>query len=66
MNPEVIEFAERCAEIHSPAPVFVMDIGYHQNNGEECFRVIEYNTFNSAGLYDCGVGNIIDSIRDMV
>lgn len=59
MNPEVIEFAEKCVKLHNPADVFVMDIA----QTEDGLKVIEYNTFNSAGLYACDVTNIIDTIN---
>jgi len=59
MNQEVIAFAENCTEIHNPADVFVMDI----TQTDDGLKVIEYNTFNSAGLYACDVGNIIDGIN---
>ena len=59
MNPDVCRFAELCADVHSPADVFVMDIADTENG----LKVIEYNTFNSAGLYACDVSNIIDTIN---
>lgn len=42
--------------------VYVMDIGETING----YQVIEYNTFNSAGLYMCNVGNIINSINRFI
>ena len=62
MNPEVIEFAEKCAKIHNPTDVFVLDVV----QTEDGLKVIEYNTFNSAGLYACDVTNIIDTINNFV
>ncbi len=62
MNPDVIEFAEKCAAIHNPAPVFVLDIA----QTEYGYKVIEYNTFNSAGLYACDVTNVIDTINSYI
>lgn len=58
-NDEVIKFAEHCAKIHSPAPVFVIDVVQTEHG----LRCVEYNTFNSAGLYACDVSNIIDTIN---
>ncbi len=62
MNPEVMEFAEKCASIHNPCPVFVMDI----TQTEFGLKVIGYNTFNSAGLYRCDVSNVIDTINKYI
>jgi hypothetical protein len=61
-DKELFRYAEAMAKLHSPADVFVMDIA----NTAEGFKVVEYNTFNSAGLYKCHVGNIIDSINKHV
>jgi len=45
-----------------PTDVYVMDIV----DTPAGWKVVEYNTFNSAGLYDCNVGKIIDSINKFV
>ena len=58
----VLTFAERCAKIFSPADVFVMDIV----DTPRGYRVLEYGTFNHAGLYDCNVGNIIRHIHKFI
>jgi hypothetical protein len=58
-DSELFETAEMFAKIHNPADVFVMDIAKTADG----LKVIEYNTFNSAGLYDCNVSNIIDTIN---
>lgn len=62
LNQEVIDFAEKCARIHSPAPVFVSDV-VETSDG---LRIVEYNSFNSAGLYKCDVGRTIDAINSYV
>ena len=59
MDADVIEFAERCARIHSPAPVFVADVAETADG----LKIVEYNSFNSAGLYKCDVGNVISAIN---
>ena len=61
-NKDVIAFAEACAIDYCPAPVFVMDI-CESSNG---LKVIEANAFNSAGLYKCDVGNIINEVNKFV
>jgi hypothetical protein len=62
MNTSVCEFAEACANIHTPADVFVMDVVDTENG----LKIIEYNTFNSAGLYACDVSNIINTINNFL
>ena len=61
-NPLVISFAEHCAALYSPADVFVMDIA----DTHKGFKVIEYNTFNHAGLYKCHIPTIMKSINDFL
>lgn len=60
--PEVLEIAEQAITLHNPAPVFVIDIG--QIDGH--LKVIEYNGFNSSGLYACDVANIVDAVNSYV
>lgn len=62
---------EMAHALHIPAPVYVIDIceefgswvRYGEEIGKTDYRVIEYNTFNSAGLYACDVAKIIDDIN---
>jgi hypothetical protein len=62
MPEAAIEFAERAAYIHSPAPVFALDVA----ESVEGYKVIEYNAFNSSGLYKCNVAKIIDDVNAYV
>lgn len=62
MPDEVLEFAEKVIKKYNPLDVFVMDIC--ESEGE--LKVIEYNTFNSSGLYRLDVGLAIDSINKMI
>jgi len=59
---EVLECAAKAIALHNPAPAYVIDIG--QVDGE--LKVIEYNGFNSAGLYACNIANVVDAINNMV
>lgn len=59
---EVLDVAAEAIARHDPAPVYVIDIG--QADGD--LKVIEYNGFNSAGLYACDVANIVDAINEYV
>jgi len=57
--PEVLVFANEVISRYNPFRVYVIDIAETPDG----FKIIEYNTFNSAGLYACDVGKIIDSIE---
>lgn len=56
------EFAEKVIQKYNPLPVFVLDV-CETDNG---YKVVEYNTFNVAGLYECDIGKIIDDVNDYV
>jgi hypothetical protein len=60
--PEVEAVVMEAHELYQPAPVYVIDIA----QWGDTYKVIEYNTFNSAGLYDCDVAKIIDDINSYV
>lgn len=59
---EAKEFAELVIQKYNPLPVFVVDIC----ETDKGYKVVEYNTFNVAGLYDCDVGKIIDDINEYI
>jgi len=60
--PEVEALIYAAHERYAPAPVYVIDIA---QVGDE-FKVIEYNTFNSAGLYALDVARIMDDVNAYV
>lgn len=60
--PEVEALVMEAHARFSPAPVYVIDVC---QVGDE-FKVIEYNAFNSAGLYECEVEKIIDDVTAYV
>ena len=62
IRQEVLDLADQAIKRHNPAPVFVIDIGEY--NG--MLKVIEYNGFNSSGLYHCDINNIVDAVNDYV
>lgn len=62
VKPEVLEYVLACDKIYSPALVYVIDI-VETDSG---LKVIEYNTFNSAGFYKCNVENIIDKVTKVI
>lgn len=49
-------------DIFTPCDVYVIDVC----EGPDDYYIIEYNTFNSSGLYDCDVGITIDKINEFV
>lgn len=53
--------ALRAIEKYNPADVFVIDIA----RVPEGYKVIEYNTFNSAGLYACNTDKIVEAINKL-
>lgn len=59
---EVFSLAEECAEIYSPAPVFVLDACMIAD--ELVPRVLEIGCFNSAGFYVSDIDAIIRSISE--
>lgn len=68
--PEADEFVRSMLRFYEPASAFVMDVAQMAvgawpvtERGE--FSVIEINCINSAGLYACDLGQIIDAIEEM-
>jgi hypothetical protein len=59
---EALRFAEQVIEKYNPLPVFVVDVC----ETEDGYKVVEYNTFNVSGLYDCNVAKIINDINEYV
>jgi hypothetical protein len=64
--PEVEEVVMAAHAKFQPAPVYVIDVCQVEIAGDLKYKVIEYNTFNSAGLYACDVKRIIDDINAYV
>lgn len=64
--PEVEQIVMEAHNRFVPAPAYVIDIAQVRYGDEWDCRVIEYNTLNSAGLYACRPGPIIDAINEML
>lgn len=62
IDPEAELFVNQLCKINNPADVYVIDVGMTHDG----YKVIEYNTFNSAGLYLCDVEKIILDINKFV
>lgn len=56
--PEVEQIVAEAHDRFIPAPVYVIDVA---QAGDE-FKVIEYNTFNSAGFYACDVEKVMRDV----
>ena len=59
---EVRAFVKKAVALYSPADVFCLDVV--ETDGS--LKIIEYNTFNSSGLYKCNVDEIINAINVFV
>lgn len=60
--PEVEALVKKAHKKFKPSGVYVIDVA---QVGDE-FKVIEYNTFNSAGMYACDVTKVIDDVSAFV
>lgn len=55
IDPAAIKFAYSVIEKYNPCAAFVIDIA---KIGEK-YKVVEYNTFNHSGFYECDINSII-------
>lgn len=60
--PEVEAAVYDAHKRFAPAPAYVVDIA----QADDAYKVVEYNTLNSAGFYDCDVRAVIDAVTDLV
>lgn len=58
----VMDMALEVASIWNPAPVYVVDIGSTPSG----YKVVEYNQFSTAAMYNCDQTKIIDALEEMV
>lgn len=59
---EMLNFAEKMADIWSPEKIFTLDIALSNNN----YYVIEAQCSNSSGFYDCDMVKLVQSINEAV
>jgi hypothetical protein len=59
ITPEVEAVVAAAQALYVPAAVYVIDVAQVDDD----YKIIEYNTFNSAGLYACDPTKIIDDIN---
>lgn len=61
VDPDVIAFGTKMAELWSPDRAYVLDVALTP----EGFKIIEINSLNSSGLYACNVGLLVEAIEGM-
>jgi hypothetical protein len=62
IDSAALQAVQDAAERFSPADVYVVDVC----ETDAGMKIIEYNTFNSAGLYDCDVSAVIEAVSSFV
>lgn len=60
---EAEDFANEAISIYSPLDVYVLDICQVEDGS---YKVIEMNTFNSAGWYACDVSKVMSTVTEFV
>jgi hypothetical protein len=63
MPKEAEDFANEAISVYSPLDVYVLDICQIEDGS---YKVIEMNTFNSAGWYACDVNKVMKSVTEFV
>lgn len=62
-DPELFEFAERVAAVWSPLPIYVLDVArVDAPCGLRNLWVVECGSINMAGLYNCDLDLVVDSM----
>jgi hypothetical protein len=61
LAPDVRAFAVEQAGIWSPAKAFVMDVA----ETEQGCKIVEINTINHSGLYDCDLAALVEALNDL-
>lgn len=60
VDPEIVAFAQRCANIWNPNRAYVLDVAETPNG----LRIVEVNNLNSAGWYKADVQKILMSLEE--
>jgi hypothetical protein len=61
-DPDVANMIYSCHDRYRPADVYVIDVAQTL----EGLKVVEYNTFNSAGLYALDVATIVEAVSEYI
>lgn len=59
VGTDITRFAEHCVDVWAPNNAFTIDIALTPAG----LKVIELNSANSAGMYACDIGSIIDAVN---
>jgi len=57
----ILDFAQECVNLWSPAPAFVLDVAETPLG----LRIVETNTLNAAGWYRGNVGKIVEALENL-
>jgi ATP-grasp domain, R2K clade family 3 len=64
LDPLIREYAQEQVDRWQPAEAFVMDIGVLEDDrGHYDFRIVEINSFNCSGFYECDVKKIVEAVE---
>ncbi len=61
----VIKFASDILKLYQPSPAFVQDVA-EVLDGEAGLHIVELNSVNSSGFYNCNVPAIVAALSDLV
>lgn len=61
---EVTDFVEYSLQQFNPAPCFVIDVAEVFTDGSTAFKVVEYNSINSAGFYACDKAAVVGKLSE--
>ncbi len=62
IEPAALQAVKDAVKLFAPADIFVADVC----ETPEAMKIVEYNTFNSAGLYACDIAKVIDVVSMFV
>lgn len=60
------DFAQARVNEWQPADAFVIDIGVLGTEEDYEFKIVEFNSFNCSGIYDCDERKIVRAVDDMI
>lgn len=60
------EFVSKSIQTYAPAPCFVIDIAEELSEDSPNLRVVEFNSINSSGLYECDAAKIVNAVSEYI
>ena len=61
IDQDIIGYVKKVVEIWQPDIAFVMDIANTPNG----YKIIEINSLNSSGFYDCEMDKVVDALEEL-